>query len=63
MKTPSEEIEEIRTTLIRNDWVKFGGNKYDKESWQAMCEQESRYMYRAILQFLDKHQNPFTAFA
>jgi len=51
---PSERIAEIRQNLIREAWVRFGGNTYSDEMWQDKCELEDRYRWQALLDYLDE---------
>lgn len=54
---PSERIEEIRQKLIREDWVRYGGNLYSSEGWQQICDNNTYYTFKAIVMFLDETQH------
>lgn len=56
---PSEQIIEIATKMYREDWVKWGGNKYSKEEWEQahrIDDNKLDYFHKALLEYLDSEE-------
>ncbi len=51
---PNERISEIKDKLVREDWVAFAGNRFSREAWLDLCEDDPKYWILAIVIFLNE---------